>query len=623
MTLVVGSAGHIDHGKTTLLRALTGIDPDRLPEEQRRGMTIDVGYAHLDLEDGAWIDFVDVPGHDRLIGNMLVGAGEVDAALLVVAADDGPRPQTIEHLELLDALGIARGIVAITKADLVDDERVEVVTRDVQALLAPTALAGAPVRAVSAASGVGLEAVRAALLGLGGTGRAAPPAAARAGTAHLAIDRAFAVRGRGAVVTGTLRGTISPGQVLRIEPGGLSARVREVQVHGQAVERSTGGRTAVNLAGVDVSRLRRGQVLATAESVSVSNRLLVALRPPRPLRRAAGALPRDGATLRLHLGTDQVGARVGRSGRIATELPGGRVTALLRLDRPVAVAAGDRFVLREPSPGLTAAGGVVLDADPPTGVSRRRASEGGLAALAAAADQTERAAARLALHGAIASSVAVRLAPDVEAAGTEAALAAVATHHAERPSEPGPAAAELRALVATELRRGVTLTPDAASRAAGDVVAALVAAGRLVRDADRLRHAGHRPAGPGPALLLAMERLEQALDAFAPPPLADAARAAACSDTGIRELERSGRIVRPEPDLAWTSSAWDRLVRLALDEARRAPLTPARLRDVTGTSRKYVMAILEELDRRGLLARTPAGHVPGPRAATVEREPVA
>ena len=213
MTVVVGTAGHIDHGKTTLLRALTGIDADRLPEERRRGMTIDVGYAHLILPSGEAIDFVDVPGHDRLVGNMLVGAGEIDAALLVVAADDGPRAQTVEHLALLDALAIRDGIAVVTKADVAGPERTAEVVAAVGRLLDGTSLAGSPVLAVSAVSGEGLGAVRTALADL--SARVAMPAAGSvpvtmAGGARLAIDRVFAVKGRGVVVTGTLRGGSSP-----------------------------------------------------------------------------------------------------------------------------------------------------------------------------------------------------------------------------------------------------------------------------------------------------------------------------------------------------------------------------------------------------------------------------
>ena len=207
VTVVVGTAGHIDHGKTTLLRALTGIDADRLPEERRRGMTIDVGYAHLTLPDGTELDFVDVPGHDRLVGNMLVGAGEIDAALLVVAADDGLRAQTHEHLDLLDALDVRHALVAITKADLVAVERTGEVCEDVAARLASTALAGAPIVVVSGTTGEGIEELRAGLVALRDRVQADPGwVAMSARPVRLAIDRAFRIKGRGTVVTGTLRG---------------------------------------------------------------------------------------------------------------------------------------------------------------------------------------------------------------------------------------------------------------------------------------------------------------------------------------------------------------------------------------------------------------------------------
>src|SRR4051794_13000173 len=252
MTLVVGTAGHIDHGKTTLLRALTGIDADRLPEERRRGMTIDVGYAHMSFPDGTEIDFVDVPGHDRLVGNMLVGAGEVDAAMVVVAADDGPRAQTIEHVSLLDALRMRDGVAVVTKVDVAEPGRVDAVTREVHALLALTSLARIPVVAVSASTGEGIAELRRILLTIrdqvaGRVVSSAAGANGSAASARLAVDRVFAIRGRGTVVTGTLRGgAVVPGAHLRVVPGdGAEVRVREVQVHGRQVETAGPGRVAL------------------------------------------------------------------------------------------------------------------------------------------------------------------------------------------------------------------------------------------------------------------------------------------------------------------------------------------------------------------------------------------
>ena len=273
MTVVVGTAGHIDHGKTRLLHALTGIDADRLPEEQRRGMTIDVGYAHLDLEDGTSIDFVDVPGHDKLVGNMLVGAGEIDAVMLAVAADDGPRAQTHEHLALLDALAIGIGIVVITKVDAVGAERVRAVRDQVETMLAATVLAGSPILAVSSLTGAGVEAVRDAVLVLRDQVRLPDR------PATLEIDRVFTAKGRGVVVTGTLRGgPLARGDTLGLIPSdGSRARIREIQVHGSPVERvERGGRTALNLGGVERAALHRGMVLTVDPEVTATDRVLVA-----------------------------------------------------------------------------------------------------------------------------------------------------------------------------------------------------------------------------------------------------------------------------------------------------------------------------------------------------------
>lgn len=616
MTVVVGTAGHIDHGKTTLLRALTGIDADRLPEERRRGMTIDVGYAHLELPDGSQLDFVDVPGHDRLVGNMLVGAGEIDAALLVVAADDGPRPQTLEHVELLDGLGIAEGLAVVTKADLVGPERAAQVAEATRALLDRTSLAGARVIAVSATTGEGLAELRAALVALVAAvlARGLP-----GGVVRLAIDRAFSVKGRGAVVTGTLRGDpLERGMTLRVLPGGREARIRELQVHGTTVDRvSGGGRAAVNLGGIDVSDLHRGMVLTTSASSTdpvlvTSDRLLVALRPVASLTGAAGEIPPDRTRARLHVGTEQVGAMVGRSGRDTADLPGGEVAAILRLERPVAIAAGDRFVLRRPSPGGTLAGGRVLDAAPPRGISRRRVTAERLAGLATARSTDAVATARLALHGVIAGNPG-RLADDVFAALSGEILADV--HR----STSSLSLADVRAFGSTGLRRLVSLSAGEARAAAAMVVDVLLRDGRLERDGDRVGAPGTAQAGPSPAVLAAMDALEAALDVPAPPSLSAAALAAGCSPDGIRVLETAGRIVRLEDDLAYAAGAYRRLEARAVELATAAPLAPAALRDATGTSRKYVMAILEDLDRREILRRTPAGHVPGPRAAVVTR----
>ena len=599
MTVVIGTAGHIDHGKTALLRALTGIDADRLPEERARGMTIDVGYAHLALDDGSELDFVDVPGHAGLIGNMLVGAGEIDAALVVVAADDGPRAQTIEHLQLLDALAIRPAVAVVTKADVVAADRGAEVVAAVEELLGQTSMAGAPVVSASATTGDGVPRVRALLEELRDRSLAERTSHGAPASARLAVDRVFAVRGRGTVITGTLRGgQIAAGDRLRVVPGrpGAVVRVREVQVHGRTVERAGPGRVALNVAGDDVRGLTRGAVLTSDSAVVASDRALVVIRPIPALggrRDVRVPLPGDRSRMAMHAGTDHVIATLGRAGRESIDLADGAATALVRLERSIAVAAGDRFALRRPSPGSPVAGGFVIDPDPPRGVARRRATAGRVAVLATAEPSSPAwHAAALDLHGARPDPPALAddIGVDVDAALVDAAA-----------SEPaGARRAVVVAAGAAIIRRrvGPAATGDALDRLVIDRLGALVRDGQLVA---------------------AMDRLVERLTVVAPPPLAQAAQAVGCPPAGIRELERSSRIVRLDDDLAWAMPTYRDLAARALALASREPLTPAAYRDATGTSRKYVMAILEDLDRRAILRRTPDGHVPGPRAPSAAR----
>ena len=613
-TLVVGTAGHIDHGKTTLLRALSGIDADRLPEERRRGMTIDVGFAHLTLEDGITVDFVDVPGHDRLVGNMLVGAGEIDLPMLVVAADDGPSAQTLEHLALLDALRLPPGLAVVTKVDAVAPERVEEVRAAVRRLLDGTGQAGAPVLTASGLTGAGLGDIRERLATLA----AARRAPARPPT--LAIDRVFGVKGRGVVVTGTLRGgPLATGDRLRLLPDAVDVRVRELQVHGGRVDRiESGGRTAINLAGVDETRIRRGDVLTADPTVASSDRVLVTLASPLPDRTRA----------RFHAGTAAADATVGRAGRDALELPDGTPAGILRLAERLALRPEDRFVLRR-TDGRPPVGGLVLDLRPPTGISRRRQTPERVAALADAVVRSRDAElaavrapdsgppdtappsppdedARLALHGAVADGGgAPSVAQDVQTALAEAVLAPLGAE---------TDVAAFRTAVARALRRLVTLPAGDASRTAAAVVDGWLAAGRLVRDGERIRPPGVTAPTVDPGVTLAMDRLEAALAVLAPPPLTATAREVGCPPDAVRALERAGRIVVLERDLAYAMSTYRDIAGTALRLAGRGPLTPAALRDATGTSRKYVMAILEDLDRRAILRRTPDGHVAGPKA---------
>jgi selenocysteine-specific elongation factor len=338
MPLTLGTAGHIDHGKTWLVRALTGKDTDRLPEERRRGISIDLGYAPLDLPDGRRLSVVDVPGHERFVRAMVAGATGVDLFLLVVDAGEGARPQTHEHLAILRLLGIEHGVVAVTKADAVEPDVVELALEEARELVP-----GAEVIAVSARTGAGLDDLRAAL-GRAADAVARPPAAS---PTRLWIDRSFTLRGIGTVVTGTLwSGSVGAGDELRLEPSGETVRVRSVQVHDRDVGRAEAGqRVAVSLPGVERRRVRRGDVLVEPGAYPVSYRIDVTLDELEPIP--------DRARLQAHLGSAHVACRVVRIGDR---------WAQLRLAEPVAAARGDRVILR----GETTVGGaVVLDPAPP------------------------------------------------------------------------------------------------------------------------------------------------------------------------------------------------------------------------------------------------------------------
>jgi selenocysteine-specific elongation factor len=334
--LTVGTAGHIDHGKTALVEALTGKNTDRLPEEHERGISIDLGYAPLVLPDGTNLSVVDVPGHERFVRTMVAGASGIDLFLLVIDAGEGARPQTHEHLAILRLLGIEHGVVALTKSDLVDEETLELARVEAEELVP-----GVPVVATSARTGAGLDELRAALADA--AARVTRPPAD--GPARLHVDRSFTLRGIGTVATGTLwSGTIGEGDELRVEPRGRSVRVRSVQVHDRPVERAEAGqRVAVSLPGVERQELRRGDVLVTPGAFRPSFRLDVTLEP-------LGEIP---ARVQLLHGTAETVARVARAGDRFAQL---------RLSRPVVAARGDRVVLRA---GTTVGGGVVLDPAPP------------------------------------------------------------------------------------------------------------------------------------------------------------------------------------------------------------------------------------------------------------------
>ena len=363
-SVIIGTAGHIDHGKTALVKALTGIDADRLEEEKRRGITIDLGFAHLELDDGSGemlrFGFVDVPGHERFVRNMLAGAGGIDLVLLVVAADEGIKPQTREHFEICRLLGIQHGLVVLTKSDLVDADTLEVVRLEVEDYLRGSFLEDAPVIPVSSLHRTGLDELQRQLVSV------ASQIGVRDSKAitRLPIDRVFTMKGFGTVVTGTLiAGRIGKDDELQLFPSGKRARIRGVQVHGKSAESATAGeRTALNLAGVEKHEVERGMMLVTPELLQASSRSdvrLSLLPSAKPLK--------TGSRVHLHAYAAEVIATVNlyRSKQVA---PGSQALAQLRLSAPLVLVPGDRFIIRQFSPVSTIGGGVVLENQPPSRV---------------------------------------------------------------------------------------------------------------------------------------------------------------------------------------------------------------------------------------------------------------
>jgi selenocysteine-specific elongation factor len=379
--VIVGTAGHIDHGKTALVRALTGIDTDRLAEEKRRGITIDIGFANLELAapsgEKLRIGFVDVPGHERFIRNMLAGVGGIDMVLLIISAEESIKPQTREHFDICRMLGIERGITVLTKADLVDAETLDVVRMEASEFVRGSFLENAPVIAVSAKTGAGLDELRRAMTSVAAQARAKDAAAPM----RLPIDRVFTIKGFGTVVTGTLiAGTVRKEQEIEIHPLGQRTRVRNVQVHGASAEKALAGqRTALNLANVAVEELARGMVLTAAEQFLPTRRVDVKLE----LLSGAPALKNHArvhfhahsaesiATVLLHPSFPEAGLEKQPS-QLGT---GGSAYAQLRLASPQLLLPGDRFIVRQFSPLVTIGGGVVLDSEPMTRMSEKERSE--------------------------------------------------------------------------------------------------------------------------------------------------------------------------------------------------------------------------------------------------------
>jgi selenocysteine-specific elongation factor len=612
--LIIGTAGHVDHGKTALVKALTGIDADRLAEEKRRGITIDLGYAYTDT-----LGFVDVPGHERFVHTMLAGASGIDAALLVVALDDGVMPQTREHVQILELLGIDRGVVALTKADLAPD-RIAVVEAAIRALLAKTALAAAPLLPVSALTGEGIEALQTALRSLGPRQRETDL------YPRLAVDRAFTLAGAGLVLTGTLvAGRIRADDRLMLSPPGIELRVRGLHAQNRpAPEAVAGQRVALNVVGPRLSKdgVARGDWVLHPDVHAPVARFDARVTL---LAEEARALRAD-APVHLHLGAVHVTARVAPLDAARIE-PGRSVLARLTLDRAIGALAMDRLVLRDAAASRTIGGGTVIDPFPPR---RGRATPERLAQLAAL-DQPDPAAAlraRLALTpGWTERSAFIQarnLPPSMQATVMTATpavsagelLMAPATlqalqsgvakrledHHREAPDQPG--------LQFERLRQATPGRPSAAAFRA--IVDPLFRNGTVEQDGPWLRLATHRPIlSPQDERLWQQARELIAAEPFRPPRTRDLARELAVPEAVMRatlkRLQRMGRLAEIAPDQFFLSDTVGEMAAIAASLAAASTaqtLTAAAFRDRLANGRKVAILILEYFDRVGITVRT-------------------
>lgn len=621
--MIIGTAGHIDHGKTALVRALTGVDADRLPEEKQRGITIDLGFAYQKLAGGATLGFVDVPGHERFVHNMLAGATGIDFVLLVVAADDGVMPQTREHAQILNLLGLDRGLVALTKCDLVDEARIAEARGEITALLARTTLAGAEIMPVSSVTGAGIAELAARLE------QEAPKPRRRsaAGRFRLAIDRRFTLEGHGTVVTGTVvSGTVRPEDRLVISPQGRDVRVRRIHAQNAPAEQGVAGeRCAINLAGVEIDAITRGDWLVDpfvhAPTDRVDVRLALLDSESRPLAHWTQA--------HVHLGAAHVMGRVALLDCEKLE-PGKTALAQLVLDRKIGALAGDRFILRDSSAQRTIAGGAVLDPAPPMRYRRTKERLAVLAALeepdAAAClarlvalpphfvDLTVFARARAigaAEADAIWAKAGVAIARDAHAGYAIAPArwtelgqriaAALKDHHAKNRDSPGLDTAKLRAAVDTKLP-----TPLFAL-----ALNARVHAKAIVAEGPFWRLPEHRVA-LGPAEEKLWARIEPGLRAgkFEPPRVRDFANSLGAKEGDVRalmkRLARMGKLVEVAPDHFFPRDSVVALLRAAQAVAAKAPggqFNAGAYRDAIGTGRKLAILILEFFDRAGVTAR--------------------
>jgi len=599
---VIGTAGHIDHGKSALVRALTGTDPDRLKEEKRRGITIELGFADVELAEQDVVSFVDVPGHERFVRHMVAGASGIEAVLLVVALDQGVQPQTREHLEICSLLGLRRGLVALTKKDLVDDELAEVAALEVRELLAGTFLENAPVIAVSAKTEEGLDTLRQALRELEPAG-----APAQASIPRLPVDRSFVLHGFGTVATGTLTGPgFKEGEDIEIFPAGRRARIRGLQVHRKKVIEAAGGRrTAVNLQGVECEDVPRGSVISRPDALQPTTRFWARIRLLSHAPKALGT----GGPVRLHHATADYAARfrvLGRDDR-------GALRAVVFASSPVPLIAGDRFVLRRPSPVDTVGGGVVVDAHPPhpreaqpddfddeaLGLERavqvrlRRAGAAGLPLaelvrlLGYPAATLERELDQQRGRGQAFSMATRWFGGEVWNAVADRVITTLETFHRDEPLRLGIDREGLRAKVERELPRD----------AWRGLLDSLAAGARIELRGDQVCLAGHE-------VVLDDQRGEQLRaieDAFVqgaltPPDPAVAAPGAAGAEL-IRLLVARGTLVKLHDGKVFHAEALETLRKKLWEFAKQSPqIDVGKFKDLAGLTRKHAIPLLEHFD---------------------------
>jgi selenocysteine-specific elongation factor len=620
-SLVLGTAGHIDHGKSSLVKALTGTDPDRLPEEKERGVTIELGFARLDLPSGRSMGVVDVPGHERFVRQMVSGATGIDVVLLVVAADDGIMPQTREHLAIIDLLGIPKGVVAVTKSDLVDADWVELVSEDVARLLEGTSIEGAPIVAVSARTGEGLDDLLAALDAVAGEAQARQAALPM----RLPVDRVFTISGAGTVVTGTMwSGSAKRDDPVEVLPSGRTGRVRSVQVHSQTVEKATAGqRVAINIAGLDTGEIARGDIVAAPGTLAVTDRfdaLFTYLAGnERPFE--------SGARVHVNHGTREVLGRIlVMDGDVLQ--PGEQCFAQLRLEEPLSPRYDDRFIVRSYSPVFTIGGGTVLDVLPPKR-TRLKDRERSLLEALLAHDLTTAALDLLASRGVPMTSAEVAAALGVPRAGVADELNradlrrlkvgaetyfvapdgldrlvsgiehALLGFHDSNPKATGISTSALRDLVD---RRVPPKVFDA-------IVESAVSSGVAQASGGSVRHPR--------AAVAALAEEDAALGRMVPVlegqglmtgTVAELASQAGV-DAGVArralgKLVGEGRVVRIGPEMHFAATAVDEARRRIVEylEANGTMLAKDA-RDVTGTSRKYIVPLLEYFDAQGITKR--------------------